>query len=98
PVAQWVALLSKDKRLPEPEREKAYCDGLASAPWQVKVCKLADVYDNLTDADSHPPQRKRAAQNAERYLKAVATNLPENVRSAWEQVNSLLTQFRSVWK
>src|SRR5262245_56082445 len=76
PVAQWVALLSKDKRLPEPEREKAYCDGLATAPWQVKVCKLADVYDNLTDADSHPPQRKRAAQNAERYLKAVAANLP----------------------
>ena len=31
-IAGWVALLSKDKRLPEPEREEAYQDGLAKAP------------------------------------------------------------------
>src|SRR5262249_31371428 len=38
-VADWVGLLSKDKRLPEDAREQAYCDQLARAPWQVKVCK-----------------------------------------------------------
>src|SRR5437868_12332903 len=26
-VAGWVSLLSKDKRLPEKRREKAYCEG-----------------------------------------------------------------------
>src|SRR5207237_2739824 len=79
-VAEGVASLSKDKRLPEAEREKAYSDGLASAPWQVKACKLADIYDNLTDADAHPPQRKRAAQNAERYPKALEPTLPRQDR------------------
>src|SRR5438046_862320 len=38
-VASWVGLLSKDKRLPEPERERAYEHNLVHAPWQVKVCK-----------------------------------------------------------
>jgi guanosine-3',5'-bis(diphosphate) 3'-pyrophosphohydrolase len=50
PVADWVAALSKDKRREEPEREAAYLAALASAPWQVKVCKLADVFDNLLDS------------------------------------------------
>src|SRR5216683_2966745 len=44
-VAGWVATLSKDKRLVEERREEAYVDGLRPAPWQVKVCKLADIYD-----------------------------------------------------
>src|SRR5947207_1735380 len=46
-VARWVALLSKDKRLPEDEREAAYLTGLVQADWQVRLCKLADMYDNL---------------------------------------------------
>src|SRR2546421_13103378 len=32
-VAGWVALLSKDKRQPEPEREAAYVEQLVHAPW-----------------------------------------------------------------
>ena len=51
-VAQWAALLSKDKRLPEPLREKVYISQLESAPDEVKLAKLADIYDNLTDAKS----------------------------------------------
>src|SRR5438445_4060137 len=39
-VAEWVAYLSKDKRLQETEREKAYMKQLAKAPWQVRACKL----------------------------------------------------------
>ncbi len=96
-VAEWVALLSKDKRLPESEREKAYCDGLASAPWQVKLCKLGDIYDNLTDADHFPPQRQRAMRNAERYLNALATNMHDSVRPAWDKVSALLNRLRKEW-
>src|SRR5262245_10063319 len=48
-VADWVAALSKDKRQPEDQREAAYCDQLSRAPWQVKVCKLADIFDNVMD-------------------------------------------------
>src|SRR5947199_10201958 len=57
-VADWVAMLTKDKSLPEPEREKKYRDTLARAPWQVKVCKLADVYDNLSDSVNMPPEKQ----------------------------------------
>src|SRR5437868_3381466 len=49
-VAGYVAALSKDMRLPEEDREAAYRAVLAAAPWQVKICKLADVYDNLIDS------------------------------------------------
>ena len=56
-IAHWVSLLSKDKRLREAEREEAYCRALEQAPWQVKACKLADMYDNLSDMDMLPRAR-----------------------------------------
>ena len=56
-VAHWVGLLSKDKRLPEEEREHDYCRGLEQASWQVRACKLGDMYDNLTDMDMLPRTR-----------------------------------------
>jgi (p)ppGpp synthase/HD superfamily hydrolase len=49
-VARYVALLTKDKRLPEEERERRYFEGLRSAPAPVKLCKIADTLDNLRDA------------------------------------------------
>jgi (p)ppGpp synthase/HD superfamily hydrolase len=92
-VARWVALLSKDKRLPEDEREKAYVAGLAGAPWQVKVCKLSDVFDNLMDSvHSQPQQRARVFQNAHRYLDGLRPNLPQQARRPWEIVAALLSE------
>src|SRR5438445_5931821 len=67
-VAGWVADLSKDKRLPDAEREKAYETRLAKASWQVKVCKLADVFDNLMDSTHMPAEKKaRSIRNSHRY-------------------------------
>jgi guanosine-3',5'-bis(diphosphate) 3'-pyrophosphohydrolase len=57
-VARAVALLSKDTRLPEEARERAYVAALAGAPVGVQLCKLADVYDNLIDSRSAPAQRR----------------------------------------
>ena len=59
PVADTVAWLTKDKRLPEPEREAAYFEGLCRAPLAVKLCKLADVFDNLMDSQSLTAERRR---------------------------------------
>jgi len=87
-IATWVAALSKDKRLPEPEREQAYVAGLAKAPWQVKVCKLADVFDNLSDC--LPERRARVFQNARRYLEGLRADLPEPARRPWQIVHRLL--------
>jgi (p)ppGpp synthase/HD superfamily hydrolase len=92
-VAEWVAVLSKDKRLPEPERERAYVEGLVRAPWQVKLCKLADVFDNLSDARHSPPdQRARVCQNAHRYLDGLRRDLPEATRAPWAMVSNLLEE------
>src|SRR5260370_25389644 len=87
-IAGWVALLSKDKRLPEPEREAAYQEGLAKAPWQVKICKLADIFDNLIDsAHLNADQRIKTNKRALSYLKALRTeDLPDNVLSALHEV------------
>src|SRR5438445_3456097 len=57
-VAAWAAALSKDKRLPNEEREQVYCRALAAAPWQVQVGKLADIFDNLLDM-GYLPRAKR---------------------------------------
>jgi guanosine-3',5'-bis(diphosphate) 3'-pyrophosphohydrolase len=92
-VAAWVALLTKDKRLPEDEREGAYCDGLAGAPWQVRVCKLGDILDNLLDSDGLPPEaRGRVLANSRRYLEALKKGLPEQARTPWETVDRLLSE------
>ncbi len=57
-IATWVAMLSKDKRLEFHQRERAYEEVLANAPWQVQICKLADIYDNLMDLTSLPESKR----------------------------------------
>ena len=56
-----VAALSKDTRLPEDEREAAYMATLAAAEPAVKIAKLADMFDNLTDI--RPPVAGKTASN-----------------------------------
>ena len=92
-IAGWVSALSKDKRLPEAEREKDYEAQLSQAPWQVKICKLADIYDNLTDAINMPQEKRtRTVRNARRYLAALKLDLPEIARQPWEIVSRLLAE------
>lgn len=48
-VADCVAALSKDPRLPEDRREPDYDEALRRADWRAKLVKLADAYDNTCD-------------------------------------------------
>ena len=92
-VADWVAQLSKDKRLPEGKREAAYMDTLSKAQWQVKVCKLADIYDNLTDSDYLKLEnRKKAFGRLRGYLDCLKKDLPEQARRPHEIVSELLVR------
>jgi guanosine-3',5'-bis(diphosphate) 3'-pyrophosphohydrolase len=97
-VADWVAALSKDKRLPEREREEEYCQTLSRAPWQVKVCKLADIFDNVMDSKwtSSPEQRAKVFHRAHQYLKALQQAMPEQARQPWEIVARLVAEMESV--
>ena len=66
-VAEAVAALTKDARLPEAEREAAYDHQLAAASWQARLVKLADVYDNFCDARDEK-ERAKFAEKAERAI------------------------------
>lgn len=56
-VADIVALLTKDMRLVEPQRELEYDKRLGAGRWEAKLIKLADVYDNLNDAEDEKARR-----------------------------------------
>lgn len=82
-IAGWVAALSKDMRLADAQKEAVYLQVIAAAPWQVQVCKLADMFDNLTDAVNLPAEKraKTLARTGE-YLTALRANLkPEAERA-----------------
>jgi guanosine-3',5'-bis(diphosphate) 3'-pyrophosphohydrolase len=65
-VADLVAALTKDKRLPEERREDEYFAQLAKAPLEAKLCKVADTVYNLRD--STPALLPKARNKAERLL------------------------------
>jgi (p)ppGpp synthase/HD superfamily hydrolase len=84
-IAQWVALLTKDKRLAEDEREAAYLRQLTTAPWQVQACKLADVYDNLTDLPTMPAEkRQQSLRRTKMYLAGLEQVGREQLRQPLE--------------
>jgi guanosine-3',5'-bis(diphosphate) 3'-pyrophosphohydrolase len=92
-VAAWVATLSKDKRLPFEEREEAYCRDLTAAAWQVQVCKLADLFDNLLDsAYLSPEKRPEALGKKRRYLEALRAGLKPEAEAAWQTVARLFDE------
>jgi (p)ppGpp synthase/HD superfamily hydrolase len=71
-VADYVAALTKDKRLPEARREKVYFAQLGRAPLPVRLCKLADSLHNVRDSDkSHRPKAAGKAQKLLRLYKGV---------------------------
>jgi hypothetical protein len=70
-----VAALTKDARLPKYDREPAYDRQLKDAPWQARLVKLADVYDNYCDSTSDG-QRHDFAAKAERAIQC-AGGAPE---------------------
>jgi guanosine-3',5'-bis(diphosphate) 3'-pyrophosphohydrolase len=95
-IAGWVAALTKDKRLPDEEREHHYEENLAKSPWQVKVCKLADIYDNLTDSTHLSAHgRQRAFRRSRRYLSALSRDLPQQAEQPFELVNELLQRLEA---
>src|SRR5438132_8306400 len=94
-VAQWVSLLSKDKRLPDHEREAAYAAGLASAPWQVKVCKLADIFDNLMDSSAQLQRSDHVIKRSHYYLNALKNNLPRQAEWPCQIVSELLAELEA---
>lgn len=91
-VADVVVLLTKNNMLPKRLREREYELRLIAAPERVKVAKMADIYDNLSDRVTSVKILKTTA-TAEKLLTAFRPLLstPEGIR-AWEKTSRLLEQ------
>jgi len=57
-IADCVAVMTKNMLLREPEREIDYDQRLARGPWQGRLVKLADVYDNGLDLPRDSKKKK----------------------------------------
>jgi len=90
-VAVLVAALTKDMRRPENEREMDYDQRLTTAPWQAKLIKLADVYDNLCDSAISGVQAN-SLKTAQRAL--VLSAGEPNLASAAEHLRQLMASMR----
>lgn len=100
-IGAWVAVLTKDKRLAESERERVYVEGLKAAPWQVQVCKLADLYDNLTDLAKLPRDRQmHAFKRYEHYFSELCQTTAAEAKTPIALVRQLINQTKAaigVW-
>ena len=95
-VASWVAILTKDMRLSEDEREHAYRERLRHAPWQVQACKLADILDNLMDAGTLPhKQRVHHLKRAEQYFEEFSNSELPQLQRPLLLVEELLQRLRA---
>lgn len=100
-IAQWVSLLSKDKRLLENEREIAYEEQIRSAPVEVKLIKLADIYDNMMDASTtfSKDLLKKSLMRSREHLEGMKKHDDERLLKALkivdELVKHLLAQIKS---
>ena len=84
--------LTKDKREQEAFRENKYIEELAVSPWQVKVCKLADVHDNLLDSDHFPPEKRAKTFRRFRQYLSVLDDSHEKVHRAYAIVQRLVNE------
>ena len=85
-VADYVAVMTKDMRLEEEIREVTYDKQLADGPWQGRLIKLADVFDNFTD--SSLKSRSKYIEKAERIL--LLTKNDEQLQGAREKLHELM--------
>lgn len=56
-IAEAVATLTDIKSLPDAQRKAEYHARLAKADWRILLIKLADAYDNLSDAAANPDSK-----------------------------------------
>ena len=87
-VADYVAVMTKDMRLEEEIREIDYDKQLAAGPWEGRLIKLSDVYDNFTDSEQK--NRSKYIEKAERIL--LLTENDEQLQDAREKLCGLMCE------
>ncbi len=94
-VADYVVALTKNVMLPKKKRESEYEKRLIAAPENVKIAKMADIYDNVSDR-VNSPKIVKTTQTAERLLAAFAHRLDTAVgRHAHQVTSDLLAEIEA---
>ena len=92
-VADLVAAMTKDMRLPEAEREEAFLLQVERAPLKARIVKLCDNYDNLTDSLAFTPEKRREGARRKRpHVESIAATLPAEYQPFCDEVRALLTR------
>ena len=82
--------------LPKEQREREYLQRLTAAPEAVKIAKMADLFDNLSDRVTSMKILK-TTQTAERLLAAFEPKLESREgRAAWQATSQLLREIQSL--
>jgi guanosine-3',5'-bis(diphosphate) 3'-pyrophosphohydrolase len=95
-IANWASFLTKNKALPETGREADYVKRLVQAPWQVQVCKLADMFDNMIDLPNMPQERRpHSLMRAEYYLNALSNQPTAEMQKPLALVSQMLSEMKA---
>lgn len=90
-VAQLVKAMTKDKRLPDLEREAEYVRQICDGGRDVQILKLGDIYDNLSDAGTIPfSKRQQVIDRAKFYLERIQLELAPEAKLAYTLVQQRL--------
>lgn len=101
-VARIVVEVTKDKTLPQREKERAFCEKLSAASWEAQVVKLCDLWANLADLELGYDKDKRLRQVKKtlRYLDAIKSGLAKNskrfprLEKGVNEINNILNKYR----
>lgn len=99
-VAEIVAQLTKNNRLPRKEREAEYVRQLGNSSWQAQIIKLCDILANLADlASSVELAEKKSEQvsNKLEYFDAIRNGLSMN-RNKFPNLNAVMKRLNDIMK
>ncbi|MBI4895160.1 MAG: bifunctional (p)ppGpp synthetase/guanosine-3',5'-bis(diphosphate) 3'-pyrophosphohydrolase [Candidatus Aenigmarchaeota archaeon] len=88
-VANYVSGLSIDSRLSKDQRHAEYLSRLKTQPWQVKIIRLADMYDNSFDA-KHLKDPIRWIDKKKDEIKIIEKDIPSQYKYFLEEVHQNL--------
>lgn len=99
-VADVVASVTKDTRLPKEMQEKKYLQQLRHSPWQAKIVKLCDIIANITDLENSGYNKEKKIKQVKKklvYFNAIKSGLIDN-KSKIPNVEIVLSEINEILK
>lgn len=99
-VAEIVAELTKNKRLPRKEREAEYVKQLSNSSWQAQIIKLCDILANLADLPSSlelGEKKTDQVSNKLEYFDAIRNGLAKN-SDKFPKLDAVLKRLNDILK